>query len=117
MTSFITALHFVNSISESKAWYTDFLEMSVYEEDERFVSFKIGASFLNLHLADEKSPVSSGGCVAYWLTEDLQAAIKKAESLGGKVYRGPLDVKETGRVICQIQDPYGNVFGLESEMK
>jgi len=115
LKEFVTALLFVESISKSKEWYTNFLGVIPIEEDDRFASFKVGSSFLNLHPADEKSPVSTGGCVVYWETDNFQEMISKAESLGGQIYRGPLKIKETGKTICQIKDPFGNVFGLEAE--
>lgn len=30
-----------------------------------------------------------------------------------KLYRGPLEVKEIGRTICQLEDPFGNIIGIE----
>jgi predicted enzyme related to lactoylglutathione lyase len=35
--------------------------------------------------------------------------------LGGKIYRGPLRIEDARRTIAQIQDPFGNVIGLEAE--
>ncbi len=109
----VTVLMFVKDIQSSKEWYQTFLSMEPVEDLKNFVSFKVGSIYLNLHLADELSPVSTGGMVVYWNVEDLQATIAKAASMGGTVYRGPLYVKETSRTIVQIQDPFGNVFGIE----
>jgi len=110
----VTVLFFVQDIRKSKEWYSQLLGIAPIEEDSKFASFRIENHFLNFHLADNKSPVSSGGCVCYWEVTDLHRAIEKAKSLGAKVYRGPLEVSETGRTICQIKDPFGNVFGLET---
>ncbi len=112
--NFITALYFVESVSESKEWYSKYLGSNPIEEDDKFASFRIGSCFLNFHLADEASPVSTGGCVAYWEVDDLDKMVLRAESLGGQLYRGPLKVEQSGRTICQVRDPFGNVFGLES---
>jgi predicted enzyme related to lactoylglutathione lyase len=111
----VTVLMFVQNISKSKEWYKKFLSMEPVEDFENFVSFRIGSTCLNLHLADNLSPVSKGGAVAYWRVDDLQATITKATSLGGVVYRGPLYVKEISRTIAQILDPLGNVFGIECQ--
>lgn len=111
----ITVLIFVKEINPSKEWYQKFLSIEPVEDLANFTSFKIGAIYLNLHLADVLSPVSTGGTVVYWNVEDLQATISKARQMGGTVYRGPLYVKETSRTIAQILDPFGNVFGIECE--
>lgn len=112
LRSLSTVLMFVTNIKQSRDWYHNFLDMIPIEDCEDFVSFQIGSSFLNLHIADTLSPVSSGGTVAYWIVDDLSITIQKAISLEGKLYRGPFVVKETSQVIAQIQDPFGNVFGL-----
>ena len=111
----ITILIFVKEINSSKEWYQKFLSIKPVEDLPNFASFKIGSVHLNLHLADELSPFSTGGTVVYWNVEDLQATISKAIQMGGIVYRGPLYVKETSRTIAQILDPFGNVFGIECE--
>ena len=105
---------FVKNIRESRDWYCQFLGLDPIEDLPDFVSFQIGSVFFNLHSADSLSPVSSGGSVAYWVVDDLHAAIQKAVDLKGKLYRGPLKVKEISGVIAQIRDPFGNVFGLEA---
>ena len=42
---------------------------------------------------------------------DLEAALQKAESLGGKRVMGPMDVPG-GPSLAQFADPAGNVIGL-----
>lgn len=108
-------LLFVKDIEASKRWYKEFLAIEPTEDLSNFVSFKIGSVFLNLHKADELSPASKGGTVAYWSVDNIHECISKAISLGGSIYRGPLYVKETLSTIVQIVDPLGSVFGLESK--
>lgn len=47
--------------------------------------------------------------------DDLQAALDKAESLGGKTVAPPMDVPG-GPSIAQFTDPAGNVVGLVKGM-
>jgi len=47
----------------------------------------------------------------YVQVDDLQAALDKAESLGGKTVMPPMDVPG-GPSIAQFSDPAGNVIGL-----
>lgn len=105
----------VCNVQKSRYWYKAFLGIEPIEDLETFVSFKIGNTVLDLALADQKSPLSPGGSVGYWLVDNLEAAISRATDLNGKLYRGPLRVEELRRTIVQIADPYGNVLGLEAK--
>lgn len=108
-----SVMFFVRSIKESRDWYREFLDSDPVEDLPDFVSFQVGASLLNFHLSDNKSPVSTGGHVAYWYSDSFDLDIKRALQLGGSLWRGPLEF-EPGKRICQLRDPFGNVFGLES---
>ena len=55
-----------------------------------------------------------------WVTfyvevDDLQAALDKAESLGGKTVMPPMDVPG-GPTLAQFTDPEGNLIGLAKGM-
>jgi predicted enzyme related to lactoylglutathione lyase len=113
--SFATIRMSVSNIRKSRDWYRAFFGIDPVEDSENFVSFRVGNTLFDISLADEKSPLSTGGSVGYWLVDSLNEAIAKAERLGGQVYRGPLRVDEVKRTIVQIRDPNGNVFGLEAE--
>ncbi len=78
-----------------------------------FCSFKFGNTYFNFHPADEKSPKSKGGSVSYLHVEDFDSFVDRAKSYKMKIYRGPLEVEEIGRTICQLEDPFGNVIGVE----
>ncbi len=110
----LTVLFFVDDIKSSSDWYKVFLRQEPIEQTSEFASFDVGGTFLNFHRADARSPVSTGGTVSYWLVDDLNKTIETAISLGGQIYRGPLNVPEIRGTICQIKDPFGNIFGLES---
>lgn len=103
---------FVTDIRQSAEWYGKLLGYPPRFEEERFVLFDVGPTQLCFHLADTKSPVVTGGCVAYWWVDDFAGAVARAEALGGRLYRGPILAEPEVR-ICQILDPFGNVFGLE----
>ena len=47
----------------------------------------------------------------YVEVEDLQAALDKAESLGGKTVQGPMDVPG-GPQLATFHDPEGHLIGL-----
>jgi predicted enzyme related to lactoylglutathione lyase len=53
----------------------------------------------------------AGHWVAYFASDDVDAAVGRAEALGGSVLLGPLDIPGTGRVAV-LRDPDEAVFGL-----
>lgn len=53
----------------------------------------------------------SSGVTVYVAVPDLQAALDKAEKLGGKTSMPPMDVPG-GPTIAQFKDPQGNLIGL-----
>ncbi len=105
---------FATDIKKSRDFYRALFNQEPMEDLEFFVSFKIGGSCFDITVPDAKNPFSHGGSVGYWLVDSIDLALKKAEELGGKLYRGPLKVPETQRTIMQIQDPCGNVIGFEA---
>ena len=115
--SFSTIRISVSNVIHSRDWYEALFGVSPVENLENFVSFKIGDTCFDISLADMKSPVSVGGSVGYWLVDNLDNVIDKVSQLGGKVYRGPLKVKEIQRSIVQIQDPFGNIIGFEAPLR
>ena len=53
----------------------------------------------------------SGHVTFYVEVPDIEAALTKAESLGGKRLRGPDEVPGAGIVIAHFSDPEGHVIG------
>ena len=58
---------------------------------------------------------SDGHAMFYVGVEDIEAAMQKAESLGGKRIWGPMEVPN-GPTIGHFADPEGHVVGLYSNM-
>lgn len=113
--SFATIRISVANVSASRDWYRALFGHDPIEDLENFVSFRINGTCFDISKADSKSPLSTGGSVGYWLVDNLDALLNKVDCLGGKIYRGPLRVPEIQRTIVQIQDPFGNVIGFESD--
>lgn len=53
----------------------------------------------------------AGHWVGYFASDDVDAAVRRAEALGGTVLLGPLDIPGTGRVAV-LRDPDEATFGL-----
>lgn len=107
---------FVTDIQQSQAWYEKALGCQPNESSECFALFKIGTTNLCFHLADAKSPFTTGGSVGYWWVDDFRATVDHLISLGACIYRGPIPTIN-GLQICQIIDPFGNVIGLEGNIQ
>jgi predicted enzyme related to lactoylglutathione lyase len=112
--SFSTVRIFVTNVRESRDWYKSFFNQDPVEEIDNFVSFNINGTCFDIALADAKNPYSYGGCVGYWLVDNLDSLLARVERLNAKVYRGPMRVPEIQRTILQIQDPFGNLIGFEA---
>jgi predicted enzyme related to lactoylglutathione lyase len=105
---------FSSDVLKSREFYKQLFDLDPIEDLENFVSFKIGKHCLDIVSADAKNPFSQGGSISYWLIDNMSSILEKIDDLGGKVYRGPLNVPEIQRTIVQIQDPCGNIIGFEA---
>ena len=83
-------------------------------DDENFASIRIGSAALCFHPADAKVTARRAGQVAYWRVSSVSVARRRFEGDGATLYRGPLTIGN-GEVICQLADPFGNVFGVIGE--
>ena len=107
---------FSKNVEESAKWYEQFLQLSQDKAEAilgQFALIRISKIEFCFHKADEKSPVSTGGCVAYWEVDSLDETIQRAIECGGEIYRGPIQIHNEPRWIVQIKDPFGNVIGVE----
>jgi predicted enzyme related to lactoylglutathione lyase len=96
------------NIEAAKAFYTGLLGwgIEVYKPGEMdYPMIAAGGITHGGFWAIEDGPASWIGHVN---VEDVDAAAQKAESLGGKVLNGPMDMPEVGR-FATIQDPHGGV--------
>ena len=106
---------FVNDVKKSSAWYSKVLNIPLTIDEDNFGLIKIGQNEMCFHQADDKSPVSTGGSVAYWSVENLTETLSLFVKHGGSLYRGPIEIPETNEGICQMKDPFGNVIGLQGK--
>ena len=108
---------FVSDVKKSSAWYSKVLNTPLTIDEDKFGLIKIGSNEMCFHQADEKSPVSTGGSVAYWSVENLTDTLDLFLKHGGLLYRGPIEIPESNEGICQIKDPFGNIIGLRGKYK
>ena len=108
----IEVMYFVKDPRKAAAWYATLVGQPISTlDDPQHFFIRVGPQEIWFHLADEKSPTGMGGQVAYWKVESFDSARARAEAYGAELYRGPLD-RLDGTFMCQLRDPFGNVFGM-----
>jgi len=65
-----------------------------------------------VHVADPKKNPLGGSPVVYWSVSSVGSACEQLLERGATPHRGPIEV-EHRRSICQLRDPYDNIFGLD----
>ena len=104
-------LFFVENVSQAKRWYMGLLEADPTFDDPGYCAFQVGRVTIGLHPSDAKTASGVAGQVAYWRVEHLKSSIDHFVAHGCTIFRGPI-VGIDGVHICQVKDPYGNVWGL-----
>jgi predicted enzyme related to lactoylglutathione lyase len=109
----IAVLVHVANVPEALAWYGRAFPNSVRTRIAvpEFEFLLIDGVQLEIVPADSK--VSSGPCgsVVYWSVPHFEEALAHFQSVGAKLYRGPLRI-EDGQCMCQVQDAWGNCIGI-----
>jgi predicted enzyme related to lactoylglutathione lyase len=104
-----TIMAFVNDPAAAARFWSDALEAPL-SEDLPLVN--LGGVKLFFHRADDQN--RQGGTVAYFGVKDFDRARESLLAAGCAPHRGPLALPD-GRRICQLRDPFGSVWGLESD--
>ena len=106
--------YFAPDIDAYGAWLTRVLGAREVLRYPDFIQLMIGSELVTLHPSDEKGQAGPGGQVVYWLVSDIAAVVTCFEHNGGRRFRGPVTGVDGPRV-AQVQDPWGNVWGLVEE--
>jgi predicted enzyme related to lactoylglutathione lyase len=73
--------------------------------------FDVSGSRLTLHESDEFNKPGPSGTVPYWTVADVDAVVADWTQYGATAHRGPKTIM-TGERLCQLLDPFGNLFGI-----
>ncbi|MGH8001021.1 MAG: VOC family protein [Brasilonema sp.] len=115
----IQAIFFFVDDVVAASWYSEFLNALVkyFHRDGEIRGALIEVSSIDLffHVADEKMRPGNAGQVAYWRVDNFYQAVDNAQKHGAKLYRGPLTIEEK-QAICQMWDPFGNLFGMQGSI-
>lgn len=103
-----TVIYGVDDLAAAKAWYADALGTAPYFDEPFYVGFDVGGYELGL---DPSGTPGSGGAVAYWGVEDIDAARARLLEQGASPHTGVQEVGEGIRT-ATVEDPFGNVLGV-----
>ena len=95
-------------------WWAEHLgnAATTHLEAGGFCWFEASGVEIGFHPADEERNPTGGSPVVYWVTDNVDTRRHELLHAGCSPYRGPLNI-EPGRRICQLIDPFGNIFGLD----
>ncbi|KAF3887974.1 MULTISPECIES: VOC family protein [Nostocales] len=107
---------FVDDVVVAANWYSQLLNLPI---KYFYINNEVRGALINVidvemffHQADEKMRPGNAGQIAYWSVDSFYQAMELAQKHGAKLYRGPLTI-ENNQAICQMWDPFGNLFGLQ----
>ena len=106
----------VADIKKSRDFYSQLFELTPVRNDVDLVVFEMSGTNLDILLADEKNPLSTGGSIGYFEVENLKHFIERSKEIGAEIWRGPLKINEDGWTIVQIKDIAGNIIGFEGQL-
>ncbi len=109
----VAALIHVPGVQLGLLWYQKaFLMAKVnYLKEFDFTVLDINGFSLEIVQADDKVSAGKSGVILYWSVDSLNATMKHFDAMGTRLYRGPLNI-ENGLLMCQLEDPFGNLIGL-----
>ncbi|MBO9048407.1 hypothetical protein JYQ29_15275 [Curtobacterium flaccumfaciens pv. flaccumfaciens] len=107
---------FVDDLDAAVAWYAARLRREPVVRGGALVAFDIDAVRLTLHQTDELNTPGPSGTVPYWTVADVDAVVEDWVANGAVAHRGPKTVF-TGERLCQLLDPFGNLFGIRAEKR
>ncbi|HEU5470440.1 MAG TPA: VOC family protein [Actinophytocola sp.] len=115
MTTFVLV---ADDVAAAAAWYTELLGVEPYFRRDAggkpaYVEFRIGDYQHELGIVDSRfvPPRGTGGAVAYWHVDDIEAAFARLRSLGATEHE-PVTERGEGFVTASVTDPFGNLIGV-----
>jgi predicted enzyme related to lactoylglutathione lyase len=103
--------YFVNDLGAAVDWYAGRLGAEPVTRVPQLAMFELPGARLTLHAADEFNQPGPSGTVPYWTVADVDAVVALWTAGGASAHRGPKTIM-TGERLCQMRDPFGNLFGL-----
>ncbi len=103
--------YFVEDLEAAVDWYSARLDAPPVVRSASLAAFDVDGVRLTVHVADEYNDPGPSGVAAYWDVPDVDEFVAEWTRHGAIVHRGPKDVF-TGERLCQLLDPFGNLFSV-----
>jgi predicted enzyme related to lactoylglutathione lyase len=103
----------VSNVAEALVWYNLAFRGSSRHRvgTPEHEVLQVGEVLLEFVPSDSKVSSGPSGSVVYWNVAQFEEALSHFQSVGAKLYRGPMQIEE-GQSMCQVQDPWFNCIGL-----
>ena len=108
--------YFVDDLEAAVEWYSARLEREPVVRGGALVAFDVDGTRLTLHQADEFNSPGPAGTSPYWTVADVDDVVADWTAHGAVAHRGPKSVF-TGERLCQLRDPFGNLFAIREAPK
>lgn len=106
-----TATFVVPSLEDAKRFYTAAVGHPPYFDEPFYVGFDVEGYELGLLPAEGELAAGVGGGRVYFTVDDIEAASAQLSAQGARLTSEPHDVGG-GIVLRDIDDPWGNAFGI-----
>jgi len=103
--------YFVSDLDAAVSWYSERLGREPVLRGGALAAFDIDGVRLTVHKADEFNTPGPAGTSPYWTVPDVDAVVADWTAHGATAHRGPKTVF-TGERLCQLLDPFGNLFSI-----
>lgn len=111
----VSVLIHVPDVGQGLDWYQKaFIDAKPYYlVDFDMTLLDINGFTIEIVPADSKVGCGKYGTVLYWSVDSLNDVMTHFQLLGAKLYRGPMTIEE-GLIMCQFEDPFGNLIGFKA---
>jgi predicted enzyme related to lactoylglutathione lyase len=116
-----TVTFFADDVTAAQRWYSELLGIEPYfarpgDGTPAYVEFRVGdyqhePGIIDSRFAPHGRTGQAGGAVIYWHVDNVQAAVKRLESMGATVHEEPVE-RGPGFVTASVVDPFGNILGV-----
>ena len=103
--------YFVDDLEAAAAWYAERLGADPVVSGRSLVGFDVDGVRLTIHERDDFNSPGPAGTSPYWAVDDVDAVLAEWAEHGAVAHRGPKTVF-TGERLCQMLDPFGNLFSI-----
>ncbi|WP_066039154.1 VOC family protein [Herbiconiux solani] len=108
--------YFVDDLEAAVEWYSARLEREPVVRGGALVAFDVDGTRLTLHQTDEFNSPGPAGTSPHWTVADVDDVVADWTAHGAVAHRGPKSVF-TGERLCQLLDPFGNLFAIREAPK